>query len=74
MDACVIDASVMIPVFISQPHTPQARGLVAGLQDSPPLRIFAPDLLYVECANALWRYVQHQGYDAGIVTLHLARI
>jgi predicted nucleic acid-binding protein len=74
MNVCVIDASVMIPVFVNQPFTPQARGLMAGLGDDPPMRMLAPDLLYVECANAFWRYVQHDGYDAAAVTVHLTRV
>jgi predicted nucleic acid-binding protein len=74
MEACVVDASVMIPVFVSQPHTAIARSLLAQLEDDPPLRVLVPDLLYAECANGFWRYVQHQGYDPRVVTLHLARI
>lgn len=74
MDVCVVDASVLIPVFIVQTYTRPARKLIADLERTPPLRALAPGLLYAECATALWRYVQHEGYDLATVVTHLTRI
>jgi predicted nucleic acid-binding protein len=74
MDDCVIDASVVIPGFVTQPLTRQARALLGRLDEAPPLRLLAPDLLYAECANALWKYVRYGGHDAAVAAGQLARI
>jgi predicted nucleic acid-binding protein len=75
MDAWVIDSSVVVrQLFPDEPLAHEARRLLAGLDDTPPTRLFAPDLLYVECASALWKYVRFAGYDAQTAQDHLADI
>ncbi len=59
---CVIDANVCIKLFLIEPLTEQATSLFAHLAGDVPARFFAPDLLYIECANVLWKYVDHYGY------------
>jgi predicted nucleic acid-binding protein len=61
--ACVVDASVGIKLFLVEPLADRADALFAGLADSPPARLYVPDLFYVECANILWKYVQRFGYS-----------
>lgn len=59
---CVIDANVCIKLFLNEPLSDQATKLFAQLADDLPPRFYAPDLLYIECANILWKYVAHYGY------------
>jgi len=75
MDLCVVDASVVINrVVASQSMAADARSLFARLDDNPPLRMVAPDLLYAECANALWKYVRFAGADGTVAAAHLRYI
>ena len=47
----VIDASVLVPALVPQSQTENA---IRWLEHVDPL--IAPDLIYVEAANALWKY------------------
>jgi predicted nucleic acid-binding protein len=57
----VVDASVAIQLFITGPLSDSAYRLFAHLIDTPPTRIYVPDLFYIEIANTLWKYVRWQG-------------
>ena len=46
----VLDASVVAAGFFPEEHSPKARRLLAGLHD-----FAAPDLLYAETANVIWK-------------------
>lgn len=61
---CVVDASVAIKLFVIEPLSEQADALFAQLAHDPPARLYAPDLLFVECANILWKHVRRFGYPA----------
>ena len=58
----VVDASVTILLFVDEPQSPNAWKLFWRLAEPDPLPFFAPDLMYVECANILWKYNQRFGY------------
>ncbi|WP_448601930.1 type II toxin-antitoxin system VapC family toxin [Thermoleptolyngbya sp.] len=60
---CVLDANVCIKQFIADPLTQKVNQLLDHLTD-PEARFFVPDLLYVECANTLWKYVRATLYSA----------
>ena len=60
---CVVDASVVIKLFVTEPDSAQADALFAHLAADPDARFYAPSLLYAECANILWKYVRRFGYD-----------
>jgi predicted nucleic acid-binding protein len=69
MGDCVVDASVGIKLFIEEDESEAADRLFAELAPDPasavlPARFYVPDLFFVECANILWKYVRHFGYDA----------
>jgi predicted nucleic acid-binding protein len=50
MKSCVIDASVAAAAFFPEPHTAAARALlVSGCE------LHAPDLIYAEIANVIWK-------------------
>ena len=76
-DACVVDASVAIKLFIEEPLSEQAHGLFGRLADPSPIRLYAPDLLYIECANILWKAVTRWGmpaYDAAVALSQLQQL
>lgn len=61
---CVIDASVGIKLFLEEEGSAAADALFRRLADTPPARLYVPDLFYSECANILWEYVRHFAYPA----------
>ena len=61
---CVVDASVGIKLFLEEPLADRADALFSALTDTPPARLYVPDLFYVECTNILWKYVCRFGYAA----------
>jgi predicted nucleic acid-binding protein len=62
IDACVVDASVGIKLFVVEDLSEEADRLLGQLVGDPPARFYVPDLFYVECANILWKYVRRYGY------------
>jgi len=67
---CVIDTNIVIKQFIDDPLTEKVNRLFEHLSD-PSTQFYAPDLLYVESANVLCKYVRAQLYTAKQVTLGL---
>lgn len=72
--ACVVDASVAIKLVIVEPLSSQAHALFAHLAHDPSARFFVPDLFDIECANILWKHVQHSGYPPVDAQLNLATL
>ncbi len=70
--ACVIDASVTAMLFLPDPLAPQARQIFDGLLHEPPATLYAPDLLYVECANVLCKHVRRRLYEHADVQSDMA--
>lgn len=50
----VVDASVVIKLFVNEDFSTEARRFFK----TPGLRLYAPDFLYVECTNILWKYIR----------------
>ena len=59
-DVCVLDASALIRAFIEMDHSRAARSMLRSLIELDRA-VVAPDLLYVECANVIWKYVRLRG-------------
>lgn len=55
----IVDASVVIQVLITEPHTEQARALFQGLTADDELVI--PEFCLLECTNVIWKKVRFQG-------------
>ena len=70
---CVVDTSVCIKQFISDPITPKVNQLFDHLA-LPQTEFFVPDLLYIECANTLWKYVRARLYTATEVQADLVSL
>jgi predicted nucleic acid-binding protein len=64
IDACVVDASVGIKLFIEEEGSADADRLFARLGAESAARFYVPDLFFVECANVLWKYVRNYGYSS----------
>jgi predicted nucleic acid-binding protein len=62
VNACVIDASVGIKLFLEEDMTDKADALFARLATDPLARFHVPDLFYIECGNILWRHCRRYGY------------
>lgn len=60
---CVIDANIIIKQFINDPLTAKVNRLLDHLNDSSA-DFYVPDLLYIECANVLCKYVRANLYTA----------
>ena len=56
MAAIVVDASVMVALYVEEPLSVPARAsLLRSREEGDDLH--APDLLLIECANAFWKRV-----------------
>jgi predicted nucleic acid-binding protein len=56
--ACVVDASVVVKVLVPEDDSDLARALIGGTSDNGSDVRAVPSLLYLECANALWKLVR----------------
>lgn len=56
MAAIVVDASVMVALYVEEPLSGPARAALLRSRDAGD-DLHAPDLLLVECANAFWKRV-----------------
>jgi predicted nucleic acid-binding protein len=71
---CIVDANVCLKLFLVEPLTSEAQALFAHLTDANPAQFYAPDLFYIECANILWKYAHHHGYDPVSASLDMVDI
>ncbi len=56
--ACVIDANVVLKLYLRQVGSERVEALFALLEASAQTRFYAPDLLYAECTNAFSNYAR----------------
>jgi predicted nucleic acid-binding protein len=60
MSLVVVDSSVAIKWFVSEPYSADARRVLDGYQ-AGTLTLLAPDLLNAEIGNIVWKKQVHQG-------------
>jgi predicted nucleic acid-binding protein len=60
--AIVVDASVMVALYIEEPLSTAARAALLRAREGGD-QLHAPDLLLVECANAFWKRVGRKELD-----------
>ena len=60
MDKIVVDSSVVIKWFVTEPLSEEARRVLEGYQ-SGALTLIAPDLLAAEIGNIVWKKFRLQG-------------
>jgi predicted nucleic acid-binding protein len=56
MAAIVVDASVMVALYVEEPLSAPARAALLRSREAGD-DLHAPDLLLIECANAFWKRV-----------------
>lgn len=66
----VLDASVVIKGFLNERLSDRATELLATGEEPGRLALEAPDLLYVECANILWKHVRRGVLDGAEASEH----
>lgn len=71
--ALVVDASVTAKIVMVEPFTQEAKALFA-LLGAGAVALSAPDLIYAECANILWKQVQRGNVTSTEATTHYATI
>jgi predicted nucleic acid-binding protein len=71
---CVVDASVLIKLFVAEAGSAEADALFAHLGADPAARFHAPSLIYAECANILWKYERRFGYERTAAERSLSRL
>ena len=59
MSVVVVDASVVVKWFVPEIHSDAARRLLAL-----PLEYIAPDLLFAETANTIWKKIRREELTA----------
>lgn len=62
MAAVVVDATVMVALFLEEPLSASARQALLRAHEAGD-DLHAPDLLLIECANALWKRVRRGELD-----------
>ena len=70
----VLDASVVVKLFVAEPLTDEARAFFAGVAQDGDARLFAPELLYAEVANVLWKYVRREEVSRGVAREGLRKL
>ncbi|MFB3883405.1 MAG: type II toxin-antitoxin system VapC family toxin [Armatimonadota bacterium] len=71
---CVLDASVVIKLFVREPGSEKVMSLLWQPNSDPVSVLLVPDLLFVECANILWKKVRRESYPIGIAKRNLAEL
>ncbi len=72
---CVIDASVLLKLFLEEEHSTDVEYVIqCYLNEENPSKLAVPDLAYIECANILWTKVRKQTYAATTANQSLMRL
>ena len=66
MTAYVIDTSALVKYVITEEYSDLVRHIVS-LHEASEMQLIAPDFLYVECANVLWKNTLRTGDPSGDV-------
>lgn len=62
MSTVVVDASVIVALYVDEPLSATARAALLRCREAGD-DLHAPDLILVECANALWKRVRRDELD-----------
>lgn len=57
MTRYVIDASVLIKLVVPEDNSEKMRALTSSFRMGT-VRLLAPDFIFPECANVLWKYAK----------------
>ncbi len=62
MTEIVVDSGITVKWFVSEPDSIQAR-LIYDEYENGNIELLAPDLLYIEFGNIIWKKQVLQGFD-----------
>ena len=58
----VVDASVVVKVFVQEELSREADELLQRLDDQPPSWFYVPTHFISECTNIFWKYIRRFNY------------
>lgn len=70
----VVDASVVVKLLVQEPLSDRVDALFDLMAQDSETRLFAPDLLFMECANILWKYTKRFGMTRKEAHANLKRL
>jgi predicted nucleic acid-binding protein len=73
MAEIVIDASVVVALYVEEPLSAAAEATLTRARDEGA-GLHAPDLLLIECANAFWKRVQRGELDRASAMTAIAEL
>jgi predicted nucleic acid-binding protein len=59
MNSYIVDASIVVQLLITEPHTSETRVLFKGIDSGDML--YLPEFALIECTNVLWKHVRFYG-------------
>jgi predicted nucleic acid-binding protein len=68
----VLDASVVVKVFLDERDSQTVRNLLRETDTDPDSLLLVPDLVFIECANILWKKVRRESYPEDMARRNLA--
>jgi len=74
LEACVVDASVLVKLFLPEDRSDAAEDLMEGIFDGRGLVRALPSFVYVECASVFWRWVRQSRLTPRRAELYLRRL
>lgn len=73
--SCVIDASVLIKLFLREENSADVQFIIGRyLEDDSSSLLAVPDLTYIECANILWQKSRKGAYTFPVAREALAQL
>lgn len=73
MPAFVVDASVVVSLYVEEPVSDDARQALAAIGRAND-RLHAPELLVIEIANALWKRVRRDDLPAAAAMTAIGQV
>lgn len=70
----VVDASVVVKVFIQEELSQEADALLQRLDEEPPAWFYVPPHFIPECTNIFWKYIRRFNYPREAACRDLANL
>lgn len=70
----VVDASVVVKVFIQEELSQEADALLQRLDEQPPSWFYVPPHFIPECTNIFWKYIRRFNYPRDAARRDLASL
>lgn len=70
----VVDASVVVKVFVQEELSQEADALLQRLDEQPPSWFYVPPHFISECTNIFWKYIRRFNYPYDAARRDLASL